>query len=230
MHRYSWLIKYPELYAYLLSWQKCINYEKLLYLKKIKKDDVVFDIGANVGYFTTLFSKLCGVNGKIHSFEPVPSTFQKLLDSTKCLMNVIANNKAVGNSNELVDIYYNQNDCEKATLLKPDETYLEKAKIHLITLDSYFYKNKLKRLDFVKCDVESFEFHAINGFRNTLLKHKPKLSIEVTISNEERSRLFELLLGLGYKNFKKIQKGFPVIDVNNIANLDKDFFYLYATS
>ncbi len=162
--------------------------------------------------------------------KPVPSTFQKLLQSIESFDNVITSNKAVGDSIGLVDIYYNQNDCEKASLIKTKKPSVEKVKIPIITLDSYFNESKLERLDFVKCDVESFEFHAINGFKNTLMKYKPKLSIEVTISNEERSRFFELLQNLGYKSFNKIQRGFPVIDKNNLDNLDTDFFYLYATS
>ena len=94
----------------------------------------------------------------------------------------------------------------------------------------YFSESKLERLDFVKCDVEGFEYHAINGFKNTLIQYKPKLSIEVTISNEERARFFELLRELGYKNFNKILKGFPKIDINDLANSDEDYFYLYASS
>lgn len=230
MHRYSWLIKFPKIYTFLFQRQKNINYEKLLYLKIISKNDVIFDIGANIGYFTTLFSKLCGTKGRIHSFEPVPATFQKLLQSVDIFDNVQTINKAVGDSIGVVDIFYNQNDSEKASLIESDGPGVEKIKTPIITLDSYFNENKLERLDFVKCDVESFEFHAINGFKNTLLKYKPKLSIEVTISNEERSRFFKLLKELGYKNFNKIQKGFPMIDINDINNSDKGFFYLYATS
>ena len=230
MHKYSWLINIPKLYTFIFQRQKLINYEKLLYLKKINKGDVVFDIGANIGYFTVLFSKLCGKNGEIHSFEPVPSTFQKLLQSIESFDNVITSNKAAGDSIGLVDIYYNLNDFEKASLIKSDKLCVEKVKVPIITLDSYFNKSKLDRLDFVKCDVESYEFHAIKGFKNTLLKYKPKLSIEVTISNEERSSFFGLLQDIGYKNFYKIQKDFPTIDTNNLGNLDTDFFYLYATS
>ncbi len=64
MHKYSWLLKFPKIYSFIFQRQKFINYEKLLYLKKINKGDVVFDIGANIGYFTVLFSKLCGKNGR----------------------------------------------------------------------------------------------------------------------------------------------------------------------
>ena len=85
MHKYSWLIKFPKIYNFLFRKQKFINYEKLLYLQHIKKGDVVFDVGANIGYYTVLFSKITRENGEIHAFEPVPPTFQKLLNSVKWL-------------------------------------------------------------------------------------------------------------------------------------------------
>ncbi len=44
----------------------------------IKEGDVVFDIGAHVGYFTLLFSVLVGNNGKVYSFEPNKRNFEIL--------------------------------------------------------------------------------------------------------------------------------------------------------
>jgi len=42
----------------------------------IKEDQNVIDVGANIGYFTTLFSKLVGKSGKVFSFEPAPKNFE----------------------------------------------------------------------------------------------------------------------------------------------------------
>lgn len=229
MHKYSWLIQFPKLYAFLFSRQKFINHEKLLYLNTIKKGDVVFDIGANIGYFTMLFSKLCGKCGEVHSFEPIPATFHKLLYSVESFGNVRTINKAVGDYIGLVDMHYNPNESEKASLIKPMNFEFEKVQVPLISLDTYFKKNDLECLDFVKCDVEGFEFNALKGFEKTLMKYKPKLSIEVTITGNERAIFFDFLQDLGYKLFKKIESGFPEVDPNDLSNLDKDFFYLYAT-
>ena len=230
MHKYSWLIKFPKVYTFLFLKQKFINYEKLLYLQNIKKGDVVFDIGANIGYFTVLFSKICGQKGEIHAFEPVPPTFKKLFNSAKYFRNVRTINKAVGDYNGLVDIHYNFNDSEKASLIKPKKSKFETIKIPMLLLDSYFSKQNLKRINFVKCDVEGLEYEALKGFEQTLLQYKPKLSIEVTITSEKRTKFFRFLQELGYKRFHKIQFGFPEFDPNDLSKQDKDFFYLYASS
>lgn len=230
MHRHSWLIKYHKLYTFLFLKQKFINYEKLLYLQHIKKGDVVFDVGANIGYYTVLFSIITRKNGEIHAFEPVPPTFQKLLDSVKYFRNVQTINKAVGDYNGLVDVHYNLNDSEKASLIAPKEGTFETTKIPILTLDSYFIEQNLNKINFVKCDVEGLEYEVLKGFEKTLFKYKPKLSIEVTISSEKRTNLFNFLQQVGYKRFHKIEVDFPEFDPNDLSNQDQDFFYLYASS
>jgi len=44
----------------------------------VQRDSVVFDIGANIGYFTLLMSKLVGHNGQVHCFEPTTYAFKRL--------------------------------------------------------------------------------------------------------------------------------------------------------
>ena len=49
-----------------------------LFKKIIKEGDVVVDLGANIGYFSLLASKLVGSKGKVFSFEPEPKNYQYL--------------------------------------------------------------------------------------------------------------------------------------------------------
>lgn len=46
--------------------------------KHIKKGDVCLDVGANIGWYSTLFQRIVGATGAVHSFEPVPQTFAEL--------------------------------------------------------------------------------------------------------------------------------------------------------
>ena len=95
-----------------------VNYEKLLYLNSINKGDVTFDIGANIGSFTQLFSILCGNKGEVHCFEPIPETFAILMSNINHLQNVKANNLAAGDTNTNMVMNYNPTDLEKASLLE----------------------------------------------------------------------------------------------------------------
>ena len=89
MQKFKWLLSYPKLYAWIASKRKLVNYEKILYLNSINKGDITFDIGANIGSFTQLFSILCGSKGEVHCFEPIPETYQILSEKIKNLKNVI---------------------------------------------------------------------------------------------------------------------------------------------
>jgi predicted methyltransferase len=73
-----WLARHPACYLRLLTWLRRGSLEKKLYLSLVRPGDIVFDIGANQGYFTLLFSDLVGPAGYVHAFEPVPPTFARL--------------------------------------------------------------------------------------------------------------------------------------------------------
>lgn len=47
-------------------------------IQAIKKGDIVFDIGANAGIYTLLFSEYVGRDGKVHAFEPLPDNLAYL--------------------------------------------------------------------------------------------------------------------------------------------------------
>ena len=96
--------------------KRSVNYEKLLYLRSIKTGDVIFDIGANIGYYSILFAKLCGENGCVHCFEPVPETYQKLLQNLGSCKNAKLNNLAAADFEDTFEMSFDPNEPEKASL------------------------------------------------------------------------------------------------------------------
>ena len=64
--------------------------------KIIKKGDIVLDVGAHIGYFTLIFAKLVGKNGKVFAFEPDPTNFDLLTKNVEIngYKNVILVRKA----------------------------------------------------------------------------------------------------------------------------------------
>src|SRR5215831_4806609 len=49
---------------------------------------VVIDVGAHIGYYTKLFAKSVGKQGRVYAFEPNPETFAVLEYNTKSFPNV----------------------------------------------------------------------------------------------------------------------------------------------
>ena len=226
---HSNLVKFPKFYSFLMRLKPNINYEKLLYLNQVKRQQTIIDLGANIGYFTTLFSHLVGKLGEVHAFEPLPENYRRLKANTALYSgNVILNNIGVDQATGTKQIFYNSNDLEKASILGDHGSYEKSLEIEVISVDQYVRQNKMQNVDFVKCDVEGNEMNALKGMQETLNRFQPKLSIEVTLTVEERNLLLELLQKYGYENFQIIQKGYPDLKSND---LDKEeYFYLYAST
>jgi len=100
-------------------------------LKFLKKGDTFIDVGANIGYFSAVGAGLSGKKGEVHSFEPVPSIFNKLLMLQKLnkSYNLYVNNFALGKTPgtyELVSISTNSSMVPKYV---PPKKRKEKFKV-----------------------------------------------------------------------------------------------------
>ena len=70
--------------------------------KEIKKDDIILDLGANIGYYTLIFAKLVGKKGRVFAFEPEPTNFTLLKKNIE--INEFYIKKCVNIS--FCDVYY----------------------------------------------------------------------------------------------------------------------------
>ena len=70
-----------DLYRYRKREPICTEY--LINSGIIKKNDIVIDIGANIGYYALIESQLVGKNGKIYAIEPIKSTYKTLQTNVK---------------------------------------------------------------------------------------------------------------------------------------------------
>lgn len=136
----------------------------------IKEGDVVVDVGANIGYYTLLFAKLVGPSGKVYAFEPHPENFQILKKNIleNGYRNVILEKKAVSSKNGIEKLYIDKDMATRHSFLKSFVTTSKFVEVDTITLDSYFGK---KKVDFVKIDVEGYEFQVLKGM-NDLMDNK----------------------------------------------------------
>jgi FkbM family methyltransferase len=95
------------------------DFEETKFLKKIiKKGDTVIDVGANIGYYTLLFSKLVGKEGKIYAYEPLPENF-KLLKKNIFInkyKNIVLINRALSNKEKNAKLYIDQDDLGACSL------------------------------------------------------------------------------------------------------------------
>lgn len=142
----------------------------------LQQEDVVFDIGANVGYFTTIAAGIVGTDGCVHSFEPGPGTFVSL-EETICtlgLTNVTANNVAVSDHSGTIEFLTSLcgGDAQQSILAAGGVKENARAvKVQAITVDSYLDSlepNQRTKLKLVKCDVEGAEVLVLDGAKALL--------------------------------------------------------------
>ena len=139
-------------------------FEIELLQKHISKNDVVLDIGANIGFYAELLSKITGDKGMIHCFEPDKKNFSYLKRACGGLKNVVLNNKAVGSKTETLKIYTSKNLNVDHRTYKPEE-FDEEIEIPAVSIDDYLAQSK--KVDFIKMDIQGFELEAAKGMLNT---------------------------------------------------------------
>lgn len=153
----------------------------------VRRGDVVFDVGAHTGDFTTLFAHLVGPDGRVHAFEPVPPTFEKLRRKVRIARvhdRVVLNRCALSDSLGRSVIYVPGDDLTQAALVSHHFASWSSGPVasydcRLQTLDNYALINKIHAVDFVKIDVEGAETLVIKGMRNVLANSAPLVMLEV---------------------------------------------------
>lgn len=138
----------------------------------IQKGDVVLDLGANIGYYTLIFARLVGEEGKVFAFEPDPDNFALLTKNVTAngYRNVTPVQKAVSNETRKVRLYLCEDNKADHRIYASDQGR-ESIEIEAIRLDDYFedYEGKI---DFIKIDVQGAEGGALEGMQCLLRRNE----------------------------------------------------------
>jgi FkbM family methyltransferase len=144
----------------------------------IKPGMTILDIGANIGETSMAFSKLAGEKGRVFSFEPDPQTFAHLLTHLElnACTNVIPFNKGLGQKEG--ELFLEEGEHNSGgNRISPDQR--RGKKIAVTTLDQFLKENGVEKIDFIKIDVEGYEYNVLLGAGETITKHHPAFFIEL---------------------------------------------------
>jgi len=205
----------PKLYKSLLIATGRGSIEKRLFLGLIQAGDVVFDVGANVGNFTILFSDLVGASGSVHAFEPIPPTFSLLNERANRENhheNILANAVACSDGAGVIEIKVPDGDFGQASMRSHAAGSWLSAKsvqsflVPTLKLDDYMAEHRLTQVDLIKCDCEGAELFVLKGAVNLLRRFEPVLFLEVAEFwtkdfGYRSSDLVDFLVNLGYSHF-----------------------------
>jgi FkbM family methyltransferase len=142
----------------------------------LKKGDTFVDIGANGGFYTVIASKIVGNSGHVYAFEPGIEELELLRKniSSNNLNNVTIIEKAVSNIKGTTQFAISK-DGAMNSLLKtdhPDQKVKEWRDVEVTTLDDTVEELSIKKVDFIKIDVEGAEKLVFEGANYTLFSDK----------------------------------------------------------
>ena len=163
------------------------------YLKKqLKAGNVFIDIGANIGAYSLIASKLVGSNGKVVSFEPVSLICKQLKQNIKLnnLANIVVEPKAVFDKNTTLELFISDHqNMGMSSILNHSHETGEKQSVQAITIDEYVKIKSLLKIDFIKIDIEGAEINALRGMKQTILKFNPIILMEISDGILENSTI-----------------------------------------
>jgi FkbM family methyltransferase len=167
------------------------------FAKIVKPGDVVFDLGANVGFYTLLASRLVGKAGRVFAFEPSPRNLWYLRRHLQlnAIKNCEVSTAAVSSQQGIARF---EISALPVTGHITNEISSAGYEVETVSLDGLLGEGLVPEPNVIKCDIEGGEFAALLGARTTLLKCKPVILL-ATHGPEVHQRSCELLKELGYR-------------------------------
>lgn len=199
-------IPLPIVQGHLKSWRWVLgsgvlgywlgSYEldkQTLFVSVIKPGYVVFDVGAQAGFYTLLASKLVAPIGKVFSFEPFPENVKNIKRHLE--LNHVTNVEvlALAVSNKSGEVGFAAGTSVFTGALSESGT----IKVKMEFLDNLLAMGKILPPNVIKMDIEGAEFSALLGAKNILEKHKPIILL-ATHSAELKEKCLSLLARYGY--------------------------------
>jgi FkbM family methyltransferase len=179
------------------------NMQKAL-MRNIKAGMVVYDCGANIGYFSAMLSTLVTPSGHVYSFEPSPQ-------SLECLQLVSELNH-FENLTVVPQAVWNQRETLRFACTAPNKSMVSDhiegvfgeaahedsfVEIKTTSLDEFVYDDCNQPPNFIKMDIEGAEGKAMLGAVRLLSEHRPSLLLE--IHGKPGREVWPILQDLNYK-------------------------------
>lgn len=163
--------------------------------KYIPKGGVVVDGGANIGSHAVFYLRCVGPEGTVIAFEPNHEAYHCLLNNCP---GAVCHQLALGSRYGIFRIVHDKN-YGGAYLVSGKEQ--SGYPVITVPLDEF----GLKRLDFLKLDVEGFEVLALRGAESTIARCRPVMLIEVNEGALARqgftqADLYQEIESLGYRH------------------------------
>jgi FkbM family methyltransferase len=177
-------------------------------LTNLEPGFIAYDIGANIGLWTLLMSRLVGPGGSVTAFEPLPTTAARLRAnlSESRAQSVKVEEFALGDTPGSAPIFVPGGDDFGSASLAPESEGDETFEVPVVRLDDYWIQTGAPRVNFVKIDAEGSEPRILDGGRQMLTMCRPVVHCEVNPAKlgplgHRPSDIHAFFAGLGYEPY-----------------------------
>lgn len=144
----------------------------------LREDDIVIDAGADMGIFS-LFAAKQNVK-RVYAFEPQIKAIEILrkniaLNSMWNLIKIIP--YGLNDKTSDLKLSHSKSSRVAASIVIQQNNYDDSEVIHCTTLDGWIAENNIKRIDFIKADIEGAERNMLMGATKSLQEFAPRLAI-----------------------------------------------------
>jgi FkbM family methyltransferase len=192
----------------------------------VKQGDKVIDIGANLGYYTCPLADLVGEDGRVYAVEPVPVIFSVLKRNVGKRRNVELLNYALGEECRTIEMA--NDSVASAGYFGTGRNFVSDGELSgdAIRFSAQMVRGSrlfadLKRIDFIKCDIEGYERVVIPELQPLIERHHPTVLIET--DGETRQEIIKMFTQMGYRAYM-LENG---KEVRLDADSDKDIIFRY---
>jgi FkbM family methyltransferase len=176
-------------------WLGSYEYHKQRALQRaLKIGDVVYDIGANGGFYSLLAGVIVGETGHVYSFEPFPENLRELRRHLEInhIKNCTVVDAAV--SSEDGEAIFDPSDDRCTGHLAANGS----LRVRTLTLDGLASRNEILLPNLMKIDIEGAEIACLEGASNVIQESRPIIFL-ATHGREIHSACTELLTKWNYR-------------------------------
>lgn len=171
---------------------------------KLKTGEVFLDIGAHVGKYSFMASKIVGRKGLVIAVEPHPLNFYCLIKGIQLnnLKNVIPLNIAAWDKNQKIKLFIGEASGGHSLIKNSNMGYID---VEGRRLDDVLKDLNINRVDWIKIDAEGVEIKVIKGLKETIRKCRPRIIVESWRKNSPRFLKYMKTLGYVCESFDENQ-------------------------
>lgn len=210
--------------------------EREMLISLARPGDVLFDVGAYVGWYTVEFARLIP-QGRVYAFEPILEIHAELTHNVSGLNNVAVYSLGLSDKRGIASFYVSEREPGTASLapLEEDRFGPFSTKRRLATTIDHLCNDSsfpLPPPDLIKCDVEGAELMVLLGGRETITKHHPIIQCEMLRKwakrfNYHPNDIIDFLAPLGYRCFALHDGKLDLFERMTDDTTERNFFFIH---